>query len=102
MAWVYVTVALGAAGFLVWIIVDFLNSSSSLKPQVDQAHQEIRQCEMMIETEELAAETTKEEVEGLQKEIKEMEKELGETGKKVEEYRQRERRRNPTKFKVEE
>ena len=102
MAWVYVTVALGAAGFLVWIIVDFLNSSSSLKPQADQAHQEIRQCEMMIETEELAGETTKEEVEGLQKEIKEMEKELIETGKKVEEYRQRERRRNPTKFKVEE
>ena len=102
MAWVYVTVALGAAGFLVWIIVDFLNSYSSLKPQADQARQEIRQYEMMIETEELAAETTKEEVAGLQKEIKDMEKELIETGKKVDEYRQRERRRNPTKFKVEE
>ena len=102
MAWVYVTIALGAAGFLVWIIVDYLNSSSALKPKADLARQEIRQCEMKIETEETAANTTKEAVEALQKEIGEMEKELAETGKKVEEYRQRERRRKPTKFKLEE
>ena len=43
----------------------------------------------------------KQEVEELQMEIGELEKELTETGKKVEEYRDRERRRKPTKFKVE-
>ena len=102
MAWVYVTIALGAGGFLVWIIVDYLNSSAALKPKADLARQEIRQCEMKIETEETAANTAKETVEALQKEISEMEKELAETGKKVEEYRQRERRRKPTKFKLEE
>ena len=101
MAWVYVTIALGAAGFLVWIIVDYLNCSS-LNPKADLARQEIRQCEMKIETEETAASTTKKTVDALQEEIGEMEKELAETGKKVEEYRQRERRRKPTKFKLEE
>ena len=65
------------------------------------ARQEIRECEMRIETEQAATDVTKQEVEGLQKEIGELEKELTEIGKKVEEYRQRERRRKPTKFKLE-
>ena len=56
---------------------------------------------MQIESEQFATDETKQEVEELQKEIGELEKELTETGKKVEEYRDRERRRNPTKFKVE-
>ena len=38
----------------------------------------------------------------VQQEIGDLEKELTEIGKKVEEYRQRERRRKPTKFKLEE
>jgi len=102
MAWVYITISLGAAGFLIWIIVDYLNVASALKPKADLARQEIRQCEMRIETEETGAKSTKEAVEALQKEIGEIEKEVAEVGKKVEEYRQREKRRKPTKFKVDE
>ena len=102
MAWVYIAIAVGAAGFLVWIIIDYLNTSSGLKPKAELARQEIRECEMRIESEKAATELTKQEVEGLQKEIAELEKELGDLGKKVEEYRQRERRRKPTKFKLDE
>ena len=65
------------------------------------SRQEIRECEMRIESEQAATDATKQEVEGLQKEIGDLEKELTEIGKKVEEYRQRERRRKPTKFKLE-
>ena len=102
MAWVYISIAVGAAGFLIWIIIDYLNASSGLKPKADMARQEIRECEMRIESEQAATDATKQEVEGLQKEIGDLEKELTEIGKKVEEYRQRERRRKPTKFKLEE
>ena len=101
MAWVYISIAVGAAGFLIWIIIDYLNASSGLKPKADMARQEIRECEMRIESEQAATDATKQEVEGLQKEIGDLEKELTEIGKEVEEYRQRERRRKPTKFKLE-
>ena len=101
MAWVYILIAAGSAGFLIWIIIEYLNASSSLKPKADLARQEIRECEMRIESELSATSATKQEVEGLQKEIGDLEKELVEIGKKVEEYRQRERRRKPTKFKLE-
>jgi septal ring factor EnvC (AmiA/AmiB activator) len=102
MAWVYIVIAIGAAGFLIWIVIDYLNVSSGLKPKADLARQEIRECEMRIEGEQAATSSTKEEVESLQKEIGELEKELNEVAKKVEEYQQRERRRKPTKFKLEE
>jgi septal ring factor EnvC (AmiA/AmiB activator) len=101
MVWVYISIAVGAAGFLIWIIIDYLNASSGLKPKADMARQEIRECEMRIESEQAATDATKQEVEGLQKEIGDLEKELTEIGKKVEEYRQREHRRKPTKFKLE-
>lgn len=102
MAWVYISIAVGAAGFLLWIVVDYLNASSSLKPKADLARQEIRECEMRIESEQATTDGTKEELNALQKEIVDLEKELNEIVKKVEEYRQRERRRKPTKFKLEE
>jgi chromosome segregation ATPase len=102
MSWVYISIAVGAAGFLIWIVIDFLNASARLKPKADMAREEIRDCEMRIESEQMEAEAMKFELEGLQKEIGELEKESTEVGKKVDEYRQRESRRKPTKFKVEE
>ena len=102
MAWVYICIAIGAGIFLVWIIIDYLNASTGLKPKADLARQEIRECELRIETEQSATEETKHEVEGLKKEVAELEKELTEIGKTVEAYRQREQRRKPTKFKLEE
>ena len=102
MAWVYISIAIGAGGFLVWIIVDYLNTSSGLKPKADLARQEIHECEMRIENEQSSTDSTKETVEGLQKEIGNLEKELAELTKKVEGYRAREKRRKPTKYKVDE
>jgi septal ring factor EnvC (AmiA/AmiB activator) len=101
MTWVFMFIAAGAGVFLVKIIIDYMNASSGLKPKAEMARQEIRECEMRIESEQAAANTIKHEVEGLQKEIAELEKELGEMQKKVEQVRSRERRRKPTKFKLE-
>ena len=102
MAIVYICIAIGAGIFLVWIIIDYLNSATGLKPKADMARQEIRECEMRIESEQAETNATKQEFEGLKQEIGDLEKELTVIGKKVEEYRQRERRRKPTKFKLEE
>ena len=102
MAWVFISIAVGAAAFLAFIIIDYLKVSSGLKPKADMAKAEIRECENRIETEQATTKETKEAVEDLQKEIVELEKELGELGKKVNEYREREKRRKPTKFKLEE
>ncbi len=101
MAWVYICIAVGAAGFLIWIIIDYLNASSALKPKADMARQEIRECEMQIETEQSESATIKLDVEELKREIGELETELTDVSKKLEEYRERERRRKPTNFKLE-
>lgn len=102
MAWVFISIAVGAAAFLVFIVIDYLKVSSGLKPKADMAKAEIRECENRIEAEQGATKGTKEAVGGLQKEIEGLEKELGELGKKVDEYKEREKRRKPTKFKLEE
>jgi peptidoglycan hydrolase CwlO-like protein len=102
MAWVFVCIAAGAAGFLVFIVIDYLKVSAGLKPKADLAKAEIRECEAKIEAEQSATKDTKEQVASLQKEIEELEKELVELQKKVDEYREREKRRKPTKFKLEE
>ena len=98
MAWVFISIAVGAAGFLVFIIIDYLKVSAGLKPKANMAKAEIRECENKIEAEQGATNDTKEAVGALQKEIEELEKELGELTKKVEEYREREKRRKPTRF----
>jgi len=102
MTWVFVFISVGAAGFLILIIIDYLNASSWLKPKAEIARQEILECEMQIESEQTVTDATKQEVEGLQQEIGDLEKKLTEIGKKVKEYREHERRRNPTKIKLEE
>ena len=102
MAWVFISIAVGAAAFLVFIVIDYLKVSAGLKPKADLAKAEIRECENRIEAEQGATNEAKEAVNGLQKEIEELEKELTELTKKVEDYREREKRRKPTKFKLEE
>ena len=102
MAWVFIVIAVGASGFLILIIVDYLRVSSGLKPKADVARNEIRQCEMRIESEKSATEGTKRAVTDLQKEIEELEKEFNSLGKTLDEYKEKERRRKPTKFKLEE
>ncbi len=102
MAWVFISIAVGAAGFLVFIVIDYLKVSAGLKPKANLAKAEIRECENKIEAEQGATNDTKEAVSALQKEIEELEKELGELTKKVEEYREREKRRKPTRFQLDE
>ena len=101
MEWFYIAIVTGLAGGLVWIIIDYLKVFSGLKPEAQLAQQEIRECQMLIESEQVAASDTEQEVETLQKEISDLEKELGDMQKKVEKVRARERRRRPTKFKLE-
>ena len=102
MAVVYICIAIGAGMFLVWIIIDYLNAATALKPKADMARQEISECEMRIESEQADTEATKMELDDLKQEIGDLEKELTEISKKVEDYRKRESRRKPTKFKLEE
>ena len=35
MAVVYICIAIGAGMFLVWIIIDYLNAATALKPKAD-------------------------------------------------------------------
>ena len=100
MTWVFVFIAVGAAGFLILIIIEYLNASSSLKPKAKIARQEILECEMQIESGQAVTDATKQEVKGLQQEVGDLEKKLTEIAKKVKEYRERERRHKPTKFKL--
>lgn len=102
MGWVFISIAVGAASFLVFIVLDYLKISAGLKPKANMAKAEIRECENKTEAEQRATNDTKEAVSALQKEIKELEKEHGELTKKVEEYREREKRRNPTRFQLDE
>ena len=102
MAVVYICIAIGAGMFLVWIIIDYLNGATALKPKADMARQEISECEMRIESEQADTEATKMELDDLKQEIGDLEKELTEISKKVEDYRKRESRRKPGRFKLEE
>ncbi|MFP6642898.1 MAG: hypothetical protein VCF24_04955 [Candidatus Latescibacterota bacterium] len=102
MAWVFICIAAGAAGFLVFIVIDYRKVTAGLKHKPDLAKVEIRECEAKIDAEQNATKDTKEQVAALQKEIEDLEKELTELQEKVDEYREREKRRKPTKFKLEE
>ena len=100
MAWVFICIAAGAAGFLVFIVIDYLKVTAGLKHKPDLAKAEIRECEAKIDAEQNATEDTKEQVAALQKEIEDLAKELTELGKTLDKYREREKRRKPTLFKV--
>ena len=48
---VFLLIALGAAGFLIFLVMEYLKVSSSLKPRADLAKAEIRECDDRIESE---------------------------------------------------
>ena len=101
MVWIYISISIGLAGLLVWIIIDYLNVSSGLKPKAQLARQEIRECEMRIKSEQVATNEAKQEIKILQQDISDLERELGNMQKRVKSVRASERRRKPTKFKLE-
>ena len=100
MAVVFICIAVGAAGFLVWIVIDYLQVTAGFTDKPDLAKTEIRECEAKIDAEQNATEDTKEQVAALQKEIEDLAKELTELEKTLDKYREREKRRKPTLFKV--
>ena len=51
MAWVFICIAAGAAGFLVFIIVDYVRVTADLRPKVDMAKREIKAGQTRIEQE---------------------------------------------------
>lgn len=102
MAWVFLFIAAGAVGFLVLILLEYLKTASSLKPKADLAKKEIQEYEARIQGEQTTTLSAQGTIESLQKEIDGLEKELKDLEKQAQEGRERERRRKPTKFKLEE
>ncbi len=49
MAWVFICIAAGAAGFLVFIVMDYLKVTAGVKYKPDLAKAEIRECEAKID-----------------------------------------------------
>lgn len=102
MAWVFLFIAVGAVGFLVLILLEYLKNSATMRPRAEMARKEIREYEARIAGEQTGAASAQGGTEALMEEIKSLEKNLKETEKKMDEFRDRERRRKPTKFKLEE
>lgn len=101
MTWVYMALAVGSAGFLVWIVIEYLKGAASLKPKADIARREIKEIEIKIESEQVAVDSTNQEVEALKSEVAEIEKALKAGAGVIAKHQENERRRNPTKFRVE-
>ncbi len=102
MAWVFLFIAAGAVGFLVLILLEYLKTSATMRPRAEMARKEIKEYEARIAGEQHGAVSAQGSTEELQNEIKQLEKDLREAEKKMDEFRDRERRRKPTKFKLEE
>lgn len=102
MAWVFLFISAGAIGFIVLILLEFLKTSTTMRPRAEMARKEIKEYETRIAGEQSGASSAQGSTEALQEEIKKLEKELKELEKKETEFRERERRRKPTKFKLEE
>jgi septal ring factor EnvC (AmiA/AmiB activator) len=102
MAWVFLFISVGAVGFLVLILLEYLKTTATMKPRAEMARKEIKEYESRIASEQGGAASAQGSTEQLQEEIKALEKELKEAEKKMDEFKDRERRRKPTKFKLEE
>lgn len=102
MAWVFLFISVGAIGFLVLILLEYLKTSATMRPRAEMARKEIKEYEARIAGEQTGAASAQGSTEALQEEIKSLEKDLREAEKKMDEFRDRERRRKPTKFKLEE
>ena len=93
MTGIYLAISIGAAGFLIWIIIDSLKVFSGLKPKVDQAKREAQEYQELIEAEQSVTKDTNQEVKLLRKEIGDLEKDLEELSKQVEQFSEKEKRR---------
>ena len=106
IAWIFISVAAGAAGSLIFIVIDYLKAVAVLSPKVNGARAEIRTFQAKIDAEERATKGIKQRVAALQKGVDDQEKELAELQPKLDEHREREQKRereirSPTRFKLE-
>lgn len=100
MAWVFICIAVGAAGFLVYIVLDYLKIAAGMKPKTDNAKAMIRDSENRINAEQKATKTIKLQVASLQREVEDNEKRLTDLQKQLTEHQEEEKRKRPTKYKV--
>lgn len=102
MAWVFLFIAVGAVGFLVLVLLEYLKTSATMRPRAEMARKEIKEYESRIAGEQTGAASAQGSTEALQAEIKQLEKDLKELEKKGKEFKDREQRRKPTSFKLDE
>ena len=93
MDWLYIIIALGSAGFIIYSVIAFLNISSELEPRADEARNYIEECDEQVEAEMASAGATKEEVDQLQQKIADMEKELQQLDARAAHLQSQEQRR---------
>jgi len=102
MTWVYISIAIGSAAFLFYIIIEYLKASSTLKPQADYARRQIREVEMQTEVEGASVEATKVAMAELDKEVKALTESMTETENESAKLKTKESRRRPTAHRVDE
>ena len=101
MIWVYVTISVGAAVILVWVIIDYFNVSTLLRPMVDKAHLDIGQSEEDFKVEESTIELVDKELGELKNEVATLEKKIEKVNIHIQEYNLKRQRRAPTSQKLE-
>ena len=101
MIWVYLTIGVGSAVILAWVIIDYFNVTSLLRPLVAQAQSEIGQSEEDFRVEESTIDMVEREVRELKNEVGVLEKKIETTNINIEEHKLRKQRRAPTSQKLE-
>lgn len=101
MAVVFLSIAAGAVGFALLILQEYFKTSATMKPRAEMAKKEIQEYESRTAGEQQGAASAEGSTGELQNEINKLEKDLKEAEKQLAEFKERERKRKPTKFKLE-
>lgn len=101
MIWVYVTIGVGAAVILAWVIIDYLNVATILRPMVGQTQTDIGQSAEDFKVEESTIDMVEQEIGDLKTEVAGLEKNIEKTNRNIEEHKLKKQRRAPTSQKLE-
>ena len=100
MIWVYVTIAVGAAVILVWVIIDYLNVVAILRPLVDNTQSEFGQSEERFKVENCTFEMVEREIGELKAEITVLEGKVETVKTSIDDFNLKKQRRAPTSQKL--
>jgi|MDTA01.2.fsa_nt_gb hypothetical protein len=100
MIWVYVTIAIGAAVILAWVIIDYLNVVAILRPLVDNTQSEIGQSEESFKVENCTIEMVEREIGELKAEITVLEGKVETAKTSIDDFNLKKQRRAPTSQKL--